>query len=1106
MKIRLLGAPLLRWQGQPWTLRRRQVRALFYRLAVAPAPRSHLAFLFWPDAPDAQARRQLTRLLSALRATLPDPRLLLVDEEMAALDLGQVTVDCHAFVAGYATNDVATLTSTLALYGGEFLAGFELPSAPEYAAWQAAMARRFAALHLSLLEKLVERYTAAGDHLAAIAYAQRYLAADELAEPMHRRLIALYAASGDRAAAQRQFEQCTLVLERELGVSPLPETRVALRANWQRAAKPEVPVTPSLDLPLVGRDELLAHLQEVCNHFARGPTDRAGLILITGEPGLGKSRLLRELVTRWRGAVLVAVCHVGSESLPYAPLIQALRTTLSDHALWARVPAHWRSELLPLLPELRGMFPDLAAPVTAHTALAQQHLYTALTGALREVAGQEALLFCVDDLHLADEATLGWLGSLVANPAALVVVASAVTSTPAIDGLRRRWMRAGRLAEATVEPMSLDTARELFAHLPHPPAPDLTARIHAVTNGNPFFMLETLRDLQERGQLRHPPSELPLPATVREAIQARLMHLRPLARQLLEAAAILDPHLDDALLQATAARTPEETTDALDELIAHQFLRLPRRGSPSATPEFPHALLRLTVLSGLTPWRRKLLHHRAAEALQRLRPKDAAILAHHFAAAEQWERAIAYEQQAASQARDQYAFGVALTHLERAFALLAHVAQPGTLKIDLLRQRLALRRILVQIPAWQADVAELLRLADLAQDHHARLDALEAQISLHVLQSELAAVEQSALKALALAEQLGDRRAAARIHQTLGWHLADALGRSREGLAHLETACQFAQEEGDRAVLYQALCNRAFAQRAEGQCKAARSSAQQALALTAYRRDSPPHPAWVDALRELGEANAYLGQWEEARSQLRPLLDLYRTLDDPWAYGTLLYDYGLYSSNMGQHADAIDALRKLVELSQAVGLPADSDYGVWHRAGLVRVLAAAGAVKEAEALLDTLDASKLAWGRPHLAWAKAVAEVRLAMGDAAAALAVIQPAAAWWRAHATPHDADVLLLLAQAAWASGDAALAQAAVAEADRCLAATDLHRYHVRLHAVRYLVTGDPAALAAARSELDTQAAQISDPGLREAFLWKVAIHRWLQTEPGTFLPVAR
>lgn len=264
----------------------------------------------------------------------------------------------------------------------------------------------------------------------------------------------------------------------------------------------------------------------------------------------------------------------------------------------------------------------------------------------------------------------------------------------------------------------------------------------------------------------------------------------------------------------------------------------------------------------------------------------------------------------------------------------------------------------------------------------------------------------------------------------------------------------------------------------------------QATPRTMSQRLHPP-------LRELGEANAYLGRWEEARSLLRPLLDLYRTLDDPWAYRTVLYNYGLYSSNMGQHTDAIDAMRKLVELSQAVGLPADSEYGIWHRAGLARVLIAAGEVEVAGALLGSLDTSRLAPGRPYLAWAKAMTEFQLATGNAAVALAVVQPAVGWWRAHATPHDADVLLLLAQTAWAHEERTLAADAVAEAERHLAATDLRRYDVRLHAVRYQVTGDQAALAAAYAALDTQAALFSDPGLREAFLREVAVHWWIKAD---------
>ncbi|HMP42198.1 MAG TPA: tetratricopeptide repeat protein, partial [Roseiflexaceae bacterium] len=321
---------------------------------------------------------------------------------------------------------------------------------------------------------------------------------------------------------------------------------------------------------------------------------------------------------------------------------------------------------------------------------------------------------------------------------------------------------------------------------------------------------------------------------------------------------------------------------------------------------------------------------------------------------------------------------------------------------------------------------------------------------------------------------------------------ADALGRSAEGMHHLQIACDLAHAAGDTAILYQSLCNLAFARRAEGQCAAAHAVAEQALALTAYHPGSAPHPAFADALREMGEANAYLGRWEAARSQLRPLLELYRTLDDPWAYGTVLYNYGLYSSNIGQHEEAISCLRQLVALSESVGLPADSEYGIWHRAGLVRVLVAAGDLAEAGVLLHSLQPVMLTSGRPYLARAKALAEYHLAIDSAATALASLEPAVRWWREHASPHDVDILLLLAQVALAINRHELAVAAVDEAATHLVPTDMHRYHLRLHIIRYLVSYSPADLAAAHRELMRQAALFSDAELRRAFVERVALHR--------------
>ncbi|MCC6602438.1 MAG: AAA family ATPase [Anaerolineae bacterium] len=1101
MHIYLLGSCQILWQGQPFTLPRRQLRALLYRLAaqLEPVSRSHLAFLFWPDEPDATARRYLTRLLSSLRAALPQSQMLLVSEETAALNPALITADSATLAQVGLTDETAVLTHAITHYRGPFMDGFALPGAPEYEAWQLQTAHELAAHCQTLLATLVARHTAAADYPSAIATARQYLEADNLDETMHRRLIALYTAVGDRAAALRQYEQCTLILERELGVRPLPQTRAALQPQQATAAAPALPLRPSLALPLLGRHDALAQLANAYQQMVNGRSPGSGLILITGESGIGKSRLLHEFVANSSGLVLGGSSYPGSQALPYHPLVQALRATLPRMDLWTAVPLPWLSELLPLLPDLRSLFPTLADPLAMLPEQAQTRLFAALGQIMHTFATITPVLLCLDDLHWADESTLAWLHFVAGQWAQLPLVILATTSAaevPPVAPLRQAFARTGRLAVVPLAGLPAAAVQQFLTQLSPTFAPSLTAqtadRIHAATAGNPFFILEILRDLQESDQLAAPPADLPLPASVREAIQARLAHLSPVAQQLLEAAAILTPQLEESLLRHTAGRTQAETADALDELLAHHLLQIAPAQTSAASLTFPHGLLPTAILATLTPWRQKLLHRRAGEALAQLQPGNAAALAHHFAAAGEWQTAVTHTQRAAAQAEALYAYEVALTLLNQAFAMLPHLPQPAETRRLLLRQRLRLHHTLVQLPAWQADTLELLQSAPAANDSAAWLEALESQISLSVLQSDFAQVEAAAGQALALAEQTGDRLAEARLRQTLGWHLADALGRSREGLAQLQIACALAKEVGATAVLYQSLCHLAFAQRSEGQCAAARASAAAALALTPYRPDSPPQPVFADALRELGEANAYLGHWQAAREQLRPLRDLYQTLADPWAYGAVLYNYGLYSSNMGQHDEAIASLRELVALSEAVGLPADSDYGIWHRVGLGRVLLAAGQLDEAGALLAGLDTAKLGLGRPYLAWARTVAEYHLLRGETAAALVVLQPAVDWWRQNTSLHDADVLLLLAQARLRVGDHGGAVAAAAEANTHLAPTDIARYHLRLHWTRYQISGDAAALAAARTELARQATAFTDPDLRHAFLQNVPLHQ--------------
>jgi hypothetical protein len=178
-------------------------------------------------------------------------------------------------------------------------------------------------------------------------------------------------------------------------------------------------------------------------------------------------------------------------------------------------------------------------------------------------------------------------------------------------------------------------------------------------------------------------------------------------------------------------------------------------------------------------------------------------------------------------------------------------------------------------------------------------------------------------------------------------------------------------------------------------------------------------------------------------------------------------------------------MRQLVALSEAVGLPAGSDYGIWHRAGLARALLAAGEIGRGGRAAGRPWTSKLKPGRPYLAWVRAAAEVPAGRRRRGGALAIVQPAVDWWRRSASLHDVDVLLLLAQSALAAGVRSLALVTVDEATARLAGSDMARHLLRLHSTRYAVTSNPADLAAFQAELARQADGFNHQEMRAVFI---------------------
>ena len=500
--VTVLGNPEMRWNAQPFELSRRQTRLLIYIMAetLRPISRDRLMLLLWPNTAESTARRHLTRRLSHLRKALPQPDLLLVDKTSVALNAQLVWSDAVTFTALCSQEDRESWASAMTLYRGSFLDGVSLPHSQGLDAWWSRAQREFEREYLVTLEKLVATETAAGNYREAIDYARRILAADDLAEAVHRQLITLYGLVGNRTAALRQYESCLTVLERELGVSPLPETRAAYEAAREgrhvappKQLAPSFAILPGLDLPLAGRDEALRELASAYQRLRRG-----GVIFISGEPGIGKSRLMADFSAAQKATVLSGQCRQSGPDLPYQPLIQALRGSLPLRESWRRIARVWLAEVSRLLPEVPDLFPDLPPAVNLEPDQAQARLFEAMTRVFVSLGERDApLLLCLDDVHAADAGTRDWLLYFSRQMASSnVCILAAFRSHTA--GVLQEWRaaleraapnRAGLMAEIELAGLSEVAVAELLSKVAGevPPNPTLPERICSATRGNAFF-------------------------------------------------------------------------------------------------------------------------------------------------------------------------------------------------------------------------------------------------------------------------------------------------------------------------------------------------------------------------------------------------------------------------------------------------------------------------------------------------------------------------------------------------------------------------------------------------------------------------------------------
>jgi DNA-binding SARP family transcriptional activator len=677
LSILILGSPNITWRDKPYHIPRRQARAMLYHLAevIKPVPRQQLCFLFWPDLPNTKARRNLNRLLSYLHQTLPHREMLIISDETIQLNPDLVQSDADQFQLLSEQRYTASTQQAVNLYRGDFLEGFYLPKSLEYDLWLTTERHRLEREYLALLANLVDTLMDNGDYRQAIPFAQNYLRIDNLAEELHRRVIICHFAMGNRAAAKAQFEQMTLTLEKELGVLPLPETVFSYESSLSGQISPlrtaptpkNWSILPSINLPMVGRGDAWWELSVGYQKHRQG-----GVLFIAGEAGIGKSRILKEFATHSHRYVINGNAYPSTQS--YQPIIQALQVALPHKWLWQDIPPVWVAEISLILPDLSVYFPDMPVRINLDPQQAQARMLEALTKTFLGLASKALpMVFCLDDLHWADQMTLEWLKYLAPRlpHSNLCILATYRTekSDQLLD-LQRILARHDLFSEVILTGLEQSAVAQMIKAsgtdqlIPAGWVPEL----RQLTDGNPFFILEILSELLAQGRVVDP-AALPVSRNINTLIEARLSRLPMVTRQVLEACAVLSHRLEFELIESTSGRQEFELIEALEELTRQNLLKEVGRAYV-----FRHELIRQAVYQKLSPRRCQLLHKRAGAAFELLNKKTSqdefARIAYHYDRAAMLDLAVEYYFAAARSAQAIYAYQAAVSYLQRGIELL----------------------------------------------------------------------------------------------------------------------------------------------------------------------------------------------------------------------------------------------------------------------------------------------------------------------------------------------------------------------------------------------------------------------------------------------------
>ena len=673
MEFRILGDLEVLEDGRQVNLGGAKQRALLAMLllhANEVISQDRLIDALWEKQPPETAQKALQVYVSALRKAIGKERL-----ETKAPGYRLRVVEGELDVEGFRRVAETDARGALALWRGQPLSEFAYQrfAQPEIA--------RLEELRLACLERRIEEDLAEGRHAALVSELERLVGEHPLRERLRAQLMLALYRSGRQAEALETYQEARRALTEGLGIELSQELRelqqAILRQESSLAARPESlaeAMEPVRGI-FVGREAEVAELKEA---FAAAVAGRGGLVLLVGEPGIGKSRLAEEVIAYARAQhaeVLVGRCWEGGGAPPYWPWVQSIReyVRVADAEKLRAQLGTGVIEVAQIIPDVRDRIagiPETAPALDSEGA--RFRLFDSTAAFIRDAARERPWVLVLDDLHAADEPSLLFLRFLASElgRSSVLVVGTYRDVDPTVrDPLASTLTELAR--ERVTRRLSLtgltraDVERYIELETGVVPSVDLVRAIHEETEGNPLFVGEVVRLLAAGESLAEADSgtlsTLGIPQGVREVIGRRLKALSEGASRILALASVLGREFRLDALERLAELQVDEILEALDAAVAARLVT-PVPGGPGRF-RFAHALIRDTLYDGLTTPRRVLLHRRAAEALedvysQDLEPHFAELTYHYFEAAPGGavDKALVYAQLAATRSLELLAF------------------------------------------------------------------------------------------------------------------------------------------------------------------------------------------------------------------------------------------------------------------------------------------------------------------------------------------------------------------------------------------------------------------------------------------------------------------